>query len=74
MSILLLMIRSVGIAICAAAYFGSSKTLGLITVSAGGVAGVDGAVCKFMVGAGEWSHWAYAPMLVILGAVVLLGQ
>ena len=53
-----------GVAIYAAAYYGSSQALGVITLSAGLVAVFDGAVCKFMVGKGtgessaEMNHWA----------------
>ena len=60
-----------GAAIYAAALFGTRQALGWIVIAAGCVAGTDGAVCKFMVGKGEMNHWSYAPVMVILGAVML---
>ena len=60
-----------GAAIYAAALCGTRQTLGWIVVAAGCVAGTDGAVCRFMVGKGEMNHWSYAPVLVVLGAVLL---
>jgi hypothetical protein len=62
-----------GAAMYAAAAFGDRKVLGWITVAAGLVAGADGAICKFMVGAGEWNHWGYGGMVVVLGGVLALG-
>lgn len=60
-----------GMTIYAAALFGTRQALGWIVIAAGCVAGTDGAVCKFMVGKGEMNHWSYAPILVMLGAVML---
>ncbi|CAF9907143.1 MAG: hypothetical protein HETSPECPRED_007050 [Heterodermia speciosa] len=60
-----------GLAIYAATYFGDRRALGWILIAGGGVAFVDGAVCRGQVGKGEWSHWGYAPMLEIVGAMLL---
>lgn len=60
-----------GVAVWAAALFGSRKALGIITIALGCVAGVDGAVCKWVVGKGEWNHWGYAPLGIAFGAVIL---
>lgn len=60
-----------GAAIYATAFYGTRQALGWIVVAAGCVAGTDGAVCKFMVGKGEMNHWSYAPVLVMLGGVML---
>ena len=60
-----------GAAIYAASLFGTRIALGWILVAAGSVAFTDGAVCKFMVGKGEMNHWSYAPVLVLLGSVIL---
>ena len=60
-----------GVAIYAAALCGTREALGWIVVAAGCVAFTDGAVCKFMVGKGEMNHWSYAPVLVVLGGVML---
>ncbi|KAF1826184.1 uncharacterized protein K489DRAFT_108944 [Dissoconium aciculare CBS 342.82] len=61
----------IGAALYATALYGSKEALGWICVAAGLTAGVDGAVCKFMVGKGEMNHWGYAPMVVILGSLLL---
>lgn len=57
--------------ICIVAWFdgqrGRGKAVGWVLVAAGVVAGGDGVVCRVMVGRGEWSHWGYAPFLVLLG-------
>ena len=60
-----------GAAIYAAALCGTRQALGWIVVAAGCVAGTDGAVCRFMVGKGEMNHWNYAPVMVVLGGVML---
>lgn len=60
-----------GAAIYAAALCGTRQTLGWIVIAAGCVAAVDGAVCKFIVGKGEWNHWSYAPTMVVLGGTML---
>lgn len=60
-----------GAAIFAAALCGTRQALGWIVIAAGCVAGTDGAVCKFIVGKGEMNHWSYAPVLVVLGSVML---
>ena len=60
-----------GVAIHAAALCGTRQALGWIVIAAGGVAATDGAVCKFMVGKGEMNHWSYAPVMMVLGGVLL---
>ena len=60
-----------GAAIYATAIFGTRQALGWIVVAAGTVAATDGAVCRFMVGKGEMNHWSYAPVLIVLGGVLL---
>jgi hypothetical protein len=61
----------IGVAMYATVLFGSKEALGWICVAAGLTAGVDGAVCKFMVGKGEMNHWGYAPMVIGLGLLLL---
>lgn len=46
------------------------KTLGWIVLAGSGVAFVDGAVCR-SGGKGEWNHWGYAPLLTVVGALLL---
>ena len=60
-------------AIYAAAYFGDRKVLGLILIAGSGVAFVDGIVVKGQIGTGEWNHWGYAPVLLIVGSMLLGG-
>ena len=62
-----------GMAIYTAAYFGTRPTLGWILVAAGSVAGVDGWVCKSLVGQGEMNHWGYGPIVGLLGLVFVAG-
>lgn len=59
-----------GLALFAAALFGTRKTLGWTLIAAGSVAFVDGAVCK-MYSSGEWSHWSYAPVVALTGVSFL---
>jgi len=60
-----------GVAIYAAAYFGDRKTLGSILIAGSAVAFADGAVCRVQVGKGEWNHWSYAPVLTVVGGLLL---
>lgn len=60
-----------GAALYAASIYGTRQTLGWIVIAAGCVAATDGAVCKFMVGKGEMNHWSYAPVMIVLGSVML---
>lgn len=61
-----------GIALYAAAYFGTKKTLGVITLALGAVAAADGAICKVIVGQGEWNHWGYAPIAGLVGLALMV--
>jgi hypothetical protein len=60
----------VGLAIYAATAFGNSKTLGWILISASAVAFADGAIC-YQNGAGQMNHWSYAPILTVVGGLLL---
>ncbi|KAL6715427.1 hypothetical protein ACLMJK_006388 [Lecanora helva] len=60
-----------GAAIYAATLCGTRQALGWIVVAGACVAATDGAVCKFMVGKGEMNHWSYAPLMALLGGVIL---
>ena len=60
-----------GVAIYSAAYFGSRKSLGWILIAVSGVAFVDGFVCRIYARNGEWNHWGYAPILTMVGSVLL---
>ena len=59
-----------GLAMYSVAYFGNRKALGWMLIAASGVAFADGAVC-WNQGKGEWSHWGYAPMLTVVGSLLL---
>lgn len=65
-----------GLAVYATAYFANgndrrNRALGWILIAESGVAFVDGAVCKGIVGKGEWNHWSYAPILTLVGLGLL---
>jgi hypothetical protein len=62
-----------GFALWAAAVFGTPKATGWIYIGCGLIGFVDGVVCKTMIGAGEWNHWSYAPMLFVLGGIGAAG-
>ncbi|KAK3392687.1 hypothetical protein B0H63DRAFT_386961 [Podospora didyma] len=59
-----------GLAIYAAAFFGTKKSLGWTLIAASGVAVADGLVC-YSHGQGEWNHWGYAPMITLVGSLLL---
>jgi hypothetical protein len=61
----------IGAALYATFFFGSKEALGWICVAAGVTAGVDGAVCKFMIGKGAMNHWGYAPGVAAVGLLLL---
>ncbi|KAH8588118.1 hypothetical protein B0O99DRAFT_693858 [Bisporella sp. PMI_857] len=60
-----------GLMVYAGVYFREQKSLGTGLILGAVVAGVDGAVCKWIVGHGEWQHWGYAPVAAALGSVLL---
>lgn len=62
-----------GLAIYATAYLGNRRALGWIVIAGSAVAGVDGWVCKMYAGRGEWNHWGYAPMLMNIGGLLVIG-
>jgi len=59
-----------GLAMYSTAYFGNRKALGWILIAGSAVAFADGAVC-WNQGKGEWNHWGYAPMLTVVGSLLL---
>lgn len=58
-------------AVYANVFFGTRKSLGLVLIAGGCVAGVDGWICKSYMGKGEWNHWSYGSMMVMVGSVLL---
>ncbi|KAK3323186.1 hypothetical protein B0T19DRAFT_442685 [Cercophora scortea] len=58
-----------GLAIYAAAFLGTTRSLGWTVVAASAVAGFDGFVC-YAHGGGQWSHWGYAPIVGVLGGLL----
>ena len=60
-----------GLAIYATVYYGTRKALGAILIAASGVAFVDGAVCWAYAGNGQWNHWGYAPVIILVGSLLL---
>jgi len=61
----------VGLGIYAATYFKERKTLGCLLMAFSAVAFMDGYVCKAYVGDGEWGHWSYAPVVGVVGALLV---
>lgn len=59
-----------GLAMSVTAYFGNRKAMGWILIAGSGVAFADGVVC-WNQGKGEWNHWGYAPMLTVVGSLLL---
>jgi Domain of unknown function (DUF4267) len=59
-----------GLAIYAAGYFGTRQALGWTLIAASAVAFADGAVC-WTHGAGQWNHWACAPVIAVVGSLIL---
>ncbi|GME66163.1 hypothetical protein PM082_014677, partial [Neofusicoccum parvum] len=60
-----------GAAIYAAAFFGTRRALGAIVVAGSAVAAADGWVCRVNGNGGEWNHWGYAPVLTVVGALLM---
>ncbi|EME44423.1 hypothetical protein DOTSEDRAFT_152278 [Dothistroma septosporum NZE10] len=48
-------------------YRGDREVLGDTLLAASMVAGVDGVISKKQKGSGEWTHWAFVPVLVGVG-------
>ncbi|KAK0610311.1 hypothetical protein DIS24_g12061 [Lasiodiplodia hormozganensis] len=59
-----------GLATLVPLYYGSRKITGAMLIAGSAVAGVDGAVCK-AAGGGEWVHWGYAPVLAVVGGLLM---
>ena len=62
-----------GIAMLIAVAYGTRKTLGWITIAGSAVAFADGLICARYKG-GQGAHWGYAPLLTVLGLVMVLGK
>ncbi|KAK4243453.1 hypothetical protein C7999DRAFT_36214 [Corynascus novoguineensis] len=62
-----------GVAIWAAAFCGTPKSLGWTVLAASGVAAADGLVC-YVHTTGHWNHWSYAPVFAVIGLLLLQGQ
>lgn len=60
-----------GMSQIAAWYYGAREVLGWLMVAGSVVAFVDGVANKAVLGYGQGKHWGYAPVLTILGAVLL---
>jgi hypothetical protein len=59
-----------GLAISAAGFFGTRKSLGWTLIASSGVAIADGAVC-WSHGLGAWNHWGFVPVLAIIGGLLV---
>jgi len=61
-----------GLSIFTVAFLGHRKALGWLMLWGCGVVTMDGVVSKSQIGRGEWNHWGFAPVLGVVG-VLLLG-
>lgn len=59
-----------GLTIYAAGFLGTRKSLGWTLIATSAVAFADGAVC-WSQGHGQWNHWGYAPVLAIIGGLLV---
>ncbi|KAJ5087820.1 hypothetical protein N7456_011436 [Penicillium angulare] len=59
-----------GLAMYIALLFGTPKSLGWTLIITSLVAFADGAIC-WTHGQGQWAHWSYAPMILIVGGLTL---
>lgn len=59
-----------GLATYICAYYGNNKALGWTLLAASAVAYVDGFVC-WLNGHGQWGHWGYAPVISVVGSLLL---
>lgn len=60
-----------GLATYVTVYYGDRKVLGWLQILGGAVAFVDGFVAKLNSADAAWNHWGYAPMLVVLGTMLV---
>lgn len=60
-----------GVSMLAAWHFGAREVLGCSLIAGSVVAVVDGVANRAVLGYGQGKHWGYAPMLTIVGAVLL---
>lgn len=60
-----------GVSILAAYYFGAREVLGYSLIAGSVVAFVDGVANRAVLGHGQGKHWSYAPMLTIVGGILL---
>ena len=61
----------VSVAIFATTWYGTRRSAGLVLVTAGACAGVDGYVVGKEAGMGECNHWGYGSAMVVLGCVMM---
>jgi hypothetical protein len=59
-----------GLAIYAAGFLGTRKSLGWTLIATSAVAVADGAVC-WAQGRGQWNHWGYAPVVAVIGGLLV---
>ncbi|GIK00957.1 hypothetical protein Aspvir_004987 [Aspergillus viridinutans] len=59
-----------GLAVYAAGFLGTRKSLGWTLIATSGVAFADGAVC-WSQGHGQWNHWVFVPVLAIIGGLLV---
>lgn len=60
-----------GIAIWASTWSGTRRSAGMVLMAGGAAAGIDGYIVNRMTGGGEWNHWGYGSVMVMLGLAMI---
>ncbi|KAK5958478.1 hypothetical protein OHC33_000321 [Knufia fluminis] len=67
-----------GVSMYVAAWYGHTRILGGIVMGASAVAFADGWVCRVvnvgMLDSGEWNHWGNAPVVGLVGGLLVGGM
>lgn len=59
------------LAVYVTAWYNHRQSVGWLMIATAAVAFVDGVVVKAQIGRGEWNHWGYAPVLAVIGSLLL---
>ncbi|KIX92445.1 uncharacterized protein Z520_11765 [Fonsecaea multimorphosa CBS 102226] len=61
---------ALGTALISTAYFGSHKALAVMVWTSTLVAVADGFISRRQIGGGEWAHWGFVPIGVVIGGLL----
>ena len=62
---------ALGLAMLGVWYTGHREALGWVVLSVLPIVIADGLASRYQIGRGEWNHWAFAPVVLGLGAGLL---